>query len=456
MERISIQELANILITKNGLKKKDADRFIATLFDVVKDGLLTDRIVKVKGLGTFKIIDIEPRESVNVNTGERVVIEGHSKITFTPDATMRDLVNKPFAQFETVALNDGVVFDDEPTTNEADSDEEDTEVNDFVTITSPLKETFLEETPVVETPVEEPNVEEAPVDVFPVEGAEVKQTPAEIEPTPVEEAPAEELSVEETSEESAIEEDPLEETPLEEAPLEEAPVEETPLEKTPLEEAPVEETVIEETMDVPTEETTADVDDDVDVVAEKKAVWPWVLVALVACGLSFAVGYYVGHSSFSPTEIEDAVDLQPVEADTIVKKMEPEAPVNIVESPVSTEPTTSEAEPQPKPVKSEATPQPQKETVETSTDADDYRKYEKMDARVRTGAYRIVGTATEVKVKAGENVKRISNRHLGPDMDCYVEVYNGIKATTILQEGQTLKIPKLELKKKKKVTKINE
>ena len=102
MDRISIQEIAAILISKSGLKKKDAERFATTIFEVVKDGLESERLVKIKGLGTFKVIDIEARESVNVNTGERVLIEGHGRVTFTPDSTMKELVNKPFSQFETV------------------------------------------------------------------------------------------------------------------------------------------------------------------------------------------------------------------------------------------------------------------------------------------------------------------------------------------------------------------
>ena len=125
MERIPIQDLAAILVTKSGLKKKDAERFAMLIFEVVKDGLATDRLVKVKGLGTFKVIDIESRESVDVNTGERVLIEGHDKITFIPDATMKELVNKPFSQFETVVLNEGVVFDD--TVDETGLQEEEAE-----------------------------------------------------------------------------------------------------------------------------------------------------------------------------------------------------------------------------------------------------------------------------------------------------------------------------------------
>lgn len=393
MERISIQEIANILIAKNGLKKKDADSFVAAMFDVVKDGLQSDRLVKVKGLGTFKVIDIEPRESVNINSGERVVIEGHGKITFTPDVTMKELVNKPFAQFETVTLNDGVVFDDETVSTDSDTEEDETDVNEFVSAIPPIEETS---------------------------GKEVS----------------------------------VEETPVEEAPVEETPVEETPVAEVPVEEAPVEETSDDEN--------------------GKKAKWLWLFGACLACAMSFAIGFYAGRQSLPTMNVEETSGILPMEADTIASKMVPEAPVNTVELPISTEPAKVESlpkpkvEPQPEP-KVESQPKPkaesqaeskpeskpqtqtQKSEKPTATSAmDDYLKYEKMDGRVRTGAYRIVGTATEVKVKAGETVKRISNRHLGPDMECYVEVYNGVKANTVLQEGQILKIPKLELKKKKK------
>ena len=112
MGKISIQEFASKLIAQNGLSKKEATLFVNMMFETIREALERDKTVKVKGLGTFKIIDVESRESVNVNTGERVLIEGHNKITFTPDVLMKELVNKPFSQFETVVLNDGVDFKD--------------------------------------------------------------------------------------------------------------------------------------------------------------------------------------------------------------------------------------------------------------------------------------------------------------------------------------------------------
>ncbi len=110
MSRLSIQDIASVLVKKHGLSASDANKFVTALFDVINDGLHSEKIVKIKGLGTFKVIDVRQRESVNVNTGERFVIEGHGKITFIPDPVVRDLVNKPFALFKEVELNDGVDF----------------------------------------------------------------------------------------------------------------------------------------------------------------------------------------------------------------------------------------------------------------------------------------------------------------------------------------------------------
>lgn len=108
MAKVTNSELAKMVAKKNKLAAKSVENFLSTMFEVIDEGLHADRIVKVKGLGTFKITDVKQRESVNVNTGERVIIDGHSKVSFTPDAAMKELVNKPFAQFETVVVNDNV------------------------------------------------------------------------------------------------------------------------------------------------------------------------------------------------------------------------------------------------------------------------------------------------------------------------------------------------------------
>ena len=414
MDRISIQELSAILTVKGGLKKKDAERFATTLFEVVKDGLVSDRLVKVKGLGTFKVIDIEARESVNVNTGERVLIEGHEKISFTPDATMKELVNKPFSQFETVVLNEGVEFDDAP--NVAEQTEEKLAV----------EETTVEVPPVEEPPVEEPPVEEPPV------------------------------------EEPPVEEPPVEEPPVEEPPVEESPIEEPPVEESPVEEPPAEEPLAVMQQQEPTEDIEKEIienEEEPDMKTKtdntRLKTIAWLAIAIAACLASFVGGYFLGlNKGLSMTgnvftsieEIADSTEQTPVkdtakvEAKTKVQdvdapafKAEPSKPVEVVESPVdrATPPATPPAAP-------------------AASPAADTDKYAEMDNRVRYGAYRIVGTDYEVTAKAGESTARVSKRTLGPDMECYIEVYNGLKPGAVLEAGKTVKIPKLELKKKLK------
>lgn len=112
MAKISITDLAGVIAKQRKLSTKDVEKFISAMFLVVDKGLDADKLVKIKGLGTFKVTSVKPRESINVNTGARVVIEGHDKVSFTPDTSMRDLINKPFAQFETVVLKDDVDFSD--------------------------------------------------------------------------------------------------------------------------------------------------------------------------------------------------------------------------------------------------------------------------------------------------------------------------------------------------------
>ena len=125
MGKIFMSDLADRLAEQAGMSKRDAQQFLSAVVETIQEGVNNDKIVKIKGLGTFKVIDVEARESVNVNTGERVTIDSHQKLTFTPDSAMKDLVNKPFSQFETVVLNDGVDFDDVNT--ESVEEQKDTE-----------------------------------------------------------------------------------------------------------------------------------------------------------------------------------------------------------------------------------------------------------------------------------------------------------------------------------------
>ena len=358
--KIYVSELASILVEKYGIDKREAQRFIAAMVDVIQDGIARDRLVKVKGLGTFKVVEVEARESVNVNTGERVVIDSHSKLTFTPDAAMKDLVNKPFSQFETVVLNEGVTFDD-----------------------------------MNQKEVEEPSVEEEPAEVV------EEETPTDIveEETPSEE---EEASAEEASaEEPSVEEPSVEEPSVEESSAEEASVEEASVEEPSVEEAE---------------------DEEEDDTSHSSLQWLWIPIILLLCGLSFGAGYYFGQQKKEPPVVPPTETAQSTHAESIIP--EDTADIVIKESPDAN----------------------QTEVKEEVKEDEEYKKYEAMDNRVRTGAYQIVGLDRVVKVKQGETLYRISRSILGPGMECYVEVYNGITSDTPLLVGQEIKIPKLKMK----------
>lgn len=195
-EKITLQDLINLFSEKQGMSKKDAELFVRNLFDLIEEALATEKYVKVKGFGTFKLTEVESRESVNVNTGERIEIQGHTKVSFTPDTTMKDLINKPFAHFETVILNDGVELEDTPLEEVVDE-----KVTDEVPI---IVETQSE--PVVETPAPiEELMEEKPVEKEPQTEDPIVEKPIVVEPIvaetvteePVQEVNEEEISVEE-------------------------------------------------------------------------------------------------------------------------------------------------------------------------------------------------------------------------------------------------------------------
>ena len=345
MAKIYLNDLASVLVDKHGITKKDAGNFITAIVEVIHDAVSTDKLVKIKGLGTFKVIDVDARESISVNTGERVVINGHQKLTFTPDNAMKDLVNKPFSQFETVILNEGVTFDDlsesDSTSEEKESSEESVEGGD----------TAVE----VENEEPQPVVEEEPLSVVENE-----------EPQPV------------------VEEEPQQ--------------------------------VVEEDMQKDEVESTKH-DEQV------KSRQPlWIALALLACGVSFGSGYYVGrHTTYNDIVKTDTI-ATPVPAqtrDTLTTTDTLQVPTEVQQPIVSEQPKDEEV---------------------------DYLKYNNMDARVRTGAYYIIGTDHVVTAKEGDNVARIARRTIGAGMECYIEVYNGVTRETVLQEGQEIKIPKLRTK----------
>ena len=452
MEKLTTQDLARVLVEQNGMGLREAQQFVTAIFEVIQQGVESDGLVKVKGLGTFKIVGVEARESVNVNTGKRVVINSHSKITFTPDATMKELVNKPFSQFETVVLNDGVEFDDlgdlsdlepdveEPELPEDTDAEPELPINPLVTSIEEEKPVSVEETP---APIEEaPEVVEEKLDEPEPEPVVEEHAPVEEEVLAEEEKPSgEELPVEEES--PAEEETPEEETSSEE----EIPTEE---------EAPVEEATQDE--EEPDNHRLLDVEtSDDDIYENRTPWWKWFLVAIASCAIGFIAGFIVGNAQESKEKLSifSFVEHKIAKGDTIETRAVKEKPVvakPVEKQSVDAQPAEAQpAEAKPEEVKPEVKPMNVKPVAVPSDESLDFEKYAQMDVRVRTGAYRIVGTDKVVNAREGETLGKISRRHLGPDMECYLEVYNGIKANEPLKVGQEIKIPKLKWKKKRRV-----
>ena len=415
MGKMTIQDVSRVLSERKGLNKKDASNFVNLMFDIIQQALERDGIVKVKGLGTFKIIDVDARESVNVNTGERVLIEGHNKITFTPDSLLKELVNKPFSQFETVVLNDGVDFD-EPV--------------DFEKNEEPVPSVDSE---IPSEPVQDvSDASSMPLVDF---NDDYKENPVSLGESP--EADTPEVTIPEKSLEPEISSVSVPEEPERIAPSENEVTEDD---------------------DEAYHETPSDGDG-------KK----W-LYALVGCLIGFACGYLLGalfpFTSNNPqnqavVDKPQPVVMQPVKKSEAEKPKEDTAKVVKIETenPKSKAETQENKAPIVETVKAESKNTEEKKTevkpVEKPAE-DKVDKYSAMDSRVRTGAYRIVGTAQTVKVKEGDNLLKISRRNLGPDMECYLEVYNNLKASSVLKTGQEIKIPKLELKKKKKAQSVKQ
>ena len=402
MNKLTLNNIAKVLVEKNGLEPKEAMMFTTAMFDLIHDRLNEEGIVKVKGLGTFKMIRVEARESINVRTGERVLIDSHAKITFTPDAVMKELVNKPFSQFETVVLNDDVEFTDmksEETTDETNNSEQSESLVDVVSEG--------------ETP--EPAPEPAPEPV-----AEVAPEPAPVvAPEPVAEVAPESAPV--------VAPEPVAEVAPEPTPV----VAPEPTREVPEPTVP--------SADEESEENTSAVqtcyEED-----EEESHWHrnigWAFLVLVLMAASAVGGYLYGVGQIpSQTAMADtvsAVKVNPVVTDTLVNDSLKADSVAVKTEAKHEDKAASEEQPQEK----------------TSQNLHD--KYAEMDARVRTGAYKITGLDREVKVRAGDNLKRIARRELGSDdMVCYIEVFNKMNASAELKEGQTIKIPALKLKKKK-------
>lgn len=383
MGKLTIQEIAKILVEKNKLTVKEANQFAAVVFEVIQEGLDTEGQVKVKGLGTFKKIQVEARESVSVRTGERVMIDSHAKITFTPDALMKELVNKPFSQFETVILNDGVEFED---------------------LADDLTEEELLELDSME------NTEEA-----------TQQVSYEPEVVP-EETVAASAETTNTSAETETVVRPL---------------------------MDIVDNTIEQEDEKPEIEEEDDEDEENEEEEEGGSSWKkvvgYVLLTLLLMAASAYAGFWYGQQH-ATKDVDDATDVENVTDSIEVIEVDSADVLDVpsVEQPSVEKPAEEQSVVEKPQTKTE--PEQAKQTEEPF-----WKKYEAMDARVRTGAYHIVGTDREVKVRAGETLSKISRRELGEGMSCYIEVYNGLKGNSELKEGQVIKIPKLKWKIKRSI-----
>ena len=439
MGKISIQDLSSVLVDKRGLSKKEASNFISEMFDIVQQELEKEKLVKIKGLGTFKIIDVDDRESVNVNTGERVLIEGHGKITFTPDSLMKELVNKPFSQFETVVLNDGVEFEEEELREEvSESQETDGDPSTMALVDFGLGnvKADLSSFPVIEDHIKKDDeIVEEPVVEEPVVEEPVVEEPVAEEPV-VDEPVADEIVKEEPATEESPEEGPTVEEPAAEEPTTEEPVVEEPVSEEPNPDEIEEEDVV--------------YDDEEENSGSKS--WLW---ALIGCVVGLACGYLLGN--YLPFGASPQTPEAPQQEQTATAKPAAEQKENIVsiDSLEAVKDSTEKATTAQKPAKPEtpkaepAKEAPKTEPAKPAADATETlsAKYAEKDARVRLGAYHIVGTDKVVKAKEGQTLKQISRTYLGPDMECYMEVYNDMKANDVLKAGQEVKIPKLVWKK---------
>ena len=397
---IKIQDLAKIVAERHNKSEEEVTTFLDALVDVLLDGLHQEKVVKIKGLGTFKVTTVKERASINVNSGEPVVIEGHDKISFLPDTSMRDLVNKPFSQFETVPVNDGVEFEDIETSVDAEDTQDAEETGEAIID--------------VET-------HEAPQAVA-LAGLPENEPAAQPESENENEVPVAENETDDvdiTTEEAVTETENVTETEsVTETVTEEADSQEEAFAETRQEESEPLPQVTEE------EQTENELDTEENEEDMKKISWTKLLLsALLIAAAAFALGYAVGQKAGTSTSTETP------KAKTVVE----ETPDSLKEGQATT--TQTEA----------------KEEIQKAKVSDDMslvtsEELERANEKVAYGAYRIVGVERVVTARAGQTLKAISDANLGPGAEAYVKALNDGVST--VSEGQKIRIPKVELKKK--------
>ena len=427
MIKNDLHDIAKMLASKYGISVNEAKTFTNTFIDLVNEGLQEDGLVKIKGFGTFKIVEVKDRESINVTTGERILIPGRSKVTFTPDSVMKELVNKPFSQFDTVVLNEGVDFSDIDQQTEEITDTENTE------------ETVIE--PVAEEPGVAAIETIVPIDpIVPIEA---------IDPIDSAEDPgADSFDTQDTPDEVPAMFIPQQQEE-EDVVQEEIPVED------PVKIEQEETDKIQEPQDTKEEFTpiTNNHKEDKEMShrhshGRRKTISWWIpLGFLLSLVIGILIGYHIGIRQIpAPPQIIDAEYADSIKDTTTVKKS------NTAKSNVEKVDTVKEEkvkQPDVAPQKEEAKPQPAKPTAESvvkpTVSANDSQTLRNAKQMVSKGAYNITGTQETITVKPGQTLKKISKFYLGDGMECYIQAYNNIEEVS---EGMKLKIPQLKLKKK--------
>lgn len=397
-EKISLQDLVELLNTKHGMTKKNADALVRGMFDLIEEALTNDKYVKIKGLGTFKLTEVDSRESMNVNTGERIEIQGHTKISFTPDTTMKELINKPFSHFETVILNEGVLLEDTPVVDEEVKSED---------VADEMAENVVDQPMVFpEDPVEAEKVEEDLPDKEELVETSVLQEPileGQIAIEAKEEVPAPiiELTFEYTVSHEIVEE----ETPVEEKEIV------LPVQRQVVEEKKV----IEERI-----EKEQEIEVPVAVPQQGKSTYRVLIGIIIVLLLIILFGFYWMFFRAESTS-GSQVPQKPLQEETVVNQVNEQ------------------------PVVKEDTLQTMKDTVAIQSEVPVQASILSEDV-----IYDITGTITTLTLEPGQTLVKLALKYYGSkNFWPYIMQHNPevIKDADIVPIGATIKIPKLEPKK---------
>lgn len=442
MSKFSLNTLGKLLADKSGLSQVEAELFIRKMFDVCNQGLDADKQVKIKWLGTFKVQATKDRESINVNTGERFTIEGRDKLTFTPDNILKEIVNKPFAQFETVVVNDGVDFDEiDEKFGEEQTEDAPEQVIDF--LDEEKTATPNPEVVVIESEKEKEDEQAKQIAIEQAKLERLKQAQLE-----------QERIQKEKQEQERLEQERLEQEKLELAQQQQAL-----------------KAVVEPAVPASDESEEEEEEEEEESSNSHHIVIPRYLVVavcLIVVALIGGMGWFAfnygqmtaqrDHLAMQLNQYHQApakkVPAKPAAAplsqeqklrqkameDSIRMAKTAEA-VKLAENSDEESATAEKAKQAEAKAKAEAKDKAEEKAASKIASS----QYDK-DARVRTGAYRIIGVAQTVTVGAGQTLEQISTRYLGSGMECYVEALNG---TSTVKAGQKIKIPKLELKRKR-------